>query len=173
MIFWAPKEKRSMDAVLRLQALNVALECEGQGEVERNNWGLQVWRFTNSAWRSPGPRRKPLKKTTGPWCAAFVSWCFEEASLRLGYRMWSGRNHLAKKLVTKNFTQIEKPVPGCLFLLHRGAAGAKTGHVGFYVRDLEDGWVEVIDGNIGPFPAKVKRRRYNPSHDPNFMGFWA
>lgn len=169
MIFWAPKEKRSMDALLRLQALNVALECVGQGELERNNWGPEVWKFAAPA-RTPPSKYKKIERV---WCAAFVSWCFEEASLRLGYRMWSGRNHLAKKLVTKNFTQIEKPVPGCLFLLHRGKAGARTGHVGFYIRDLEDGWVEVVDGNIGPFPAKVKRRRYNPSHDPNFMGFWA
>lgn len=73
-----------------------------------------------------------------PWCSAFVNWCMDRAGY-LGTKSAAARSWL------KWGTDIESPVPGCVVILKRGAP--PSGHVCFYVRDVDDGRIECLGGN--------------------------
>ncbi len=67
-----------------------------------------------------------------PWCSAFVNWCMRMAGFpgtsRADARSWLGWGG-----VSLNF-----PVYGCVVVLWRGRADSPLGHVGFFVKLLED-----------------------------------
>ena len=61
-----------------------------------------------------------------PWCASFVSWCFEKCGIKSTRSAWA-RSYLAWGVPCQ-------PKLGCVVVLQRGGPKAKTGHVGFYVK---------------------------------------
>jgi hypothetical protein len=144
----------------------------GRGESTRNNRGPDIWR-----WRR-GERRR------GSWCAVFVLWCLEESWRpgdpwcawlhergvdrfdrfdRRGYRLAS-----AKALTNRAgaaghvLRRGEDPRPGDLVCWHRPRNGVITwkGHVGIITSYGSHDHLHAIEGNRGPFPAKVERYDY-------------
>jgi hypothetical protein len=133
-------------------ALGIAAELTARGQIGRgeqggNNVGPDLDRYRNGG---PG----------GAWCAAFVSWCIEEAARHVGpsKSFTSGqrfvapkRSHGAKKLFAnclKVGQRVDVPAPGDIVLWHRGAKGARTGHIGIVSR-VDGGEFWSIEGNKG------------------------
>lgn len=82
----------------------------------------------------------------GPWCAMFVSWCFNEAGIKFRYAYCpyveadakAGKNGL--RLVGSKYA-----TKGDLALFGFGKGEAV--HIGFVVRNLGGGWYETVEGN--------------------------
>lgn len=94
-----------------------------------------------------------------PWCAAFVYWCFEQASAELNLdnplvKTASCMNHWLKtsgeKITSKQ--AVNDPLliePGTIFIIRRGNI---KGHTGI-VTDIRDGYLRTIEGNTNAFHA--------------------
>lgn len=145
-LFRVKQPAPSQPTSLGLAALSIAVTQTGRGESEANNMGPDVESYR----RGKGPR--------GPWCAAFVSWCLEEAAAQLGLEP-PARSHGAKRLFRnlKRYGAVEvtQPAPGDVALWQRGAAGSWKGHIGIVSRASNDGSFWAIEGNRGRFPARV------------------
>lgn len=73
-----------------------------------------------------------------PWCAAFVSWCLEQAGIQ-SMRSARARDYL-------EFGEILKePQIGCIVVLSRKGGG----HVGFYWGKSQNGKINLLGGNQG------------------------
>lgn len=134
---------------LEWEIVRVAQGNLGFGEKEANNDGPLI--------------REIGGKPGQEWCALFAGYCYEKAHTNLGLKLPFARSIGAKRL-TKNaakvgsfFTDPLKARPGDLVCWHRrtGLISWK-GHVGV-VSHVEDDLVHTIEGNVGAFPAKVKR----------------
>lgn len=141
--------------------LLIAFTQIGRGESGKNNRGPDVETYRNHR----GPR--------GPWCAAFVSWCLESASERLGVKP-PKRSHGAKRLFAniKKYggVEVERPLPGDIALWQRGAAGSWNGHIGIVSRASNDGGFWAIEGNRGRFPARVNEFNHQVG-EGSLLGF--
>lgn len=94
-----------------------------------------------------------LKATTLPapdnrndetsWCAAFVTWCLEQAKVKSTKSAWA-RSYLKWGRELKEEDSIEEWL-GCVCVLERGPT---YGHVGFLV-DWDDDRVKLLGGNQG------------------------
>jgi hypothetical protein len=139
----------------------VARKNIGYGEEGVNNSGL----FIESMGGKPGHE----------WCALFARWCIKRAHEIKG--LWApswldrmpgvpevGAKRLTKAVgrVGRFFTDPLEARPGDLVCWHRrtGLISWK-GHVGIVEKVDPDGIIHTIEGNVGAFPAKVKRL----SHD--------
>lgn len=154
-------------------AVQVAIEELGNGEEGKNNAGPHVERYR----RERGPR--------GAWCAAFTSYCFEEAWARIhslsGWHMVplslrrkvpAQRSHGAKRFfknVAKAGARVESPSRGDLVLWDRGRNGDWRGHVGIVDVVDRDTFLS-IEGNVGLYPAVVRRRMHHIK-EPRLIGF--
>lgn len=131
---------------LGLAAVEIARSEVGHGEESHNNVGPALDRY-----RRGGPG--------GPWCAAFVSYCLDEAARRIGLHACPvKRSHNAKRLFANAVavgTRMQRPAEGALVLWHRGAAGARTGHIGIVGR-VEGNAFWSIEGNRGGYPSRVR-----------------
>jgi len=90
------------------------------------------------------------------WCAAFVYWCFQNASdkigkrnpvLKTGHCMTHWRDTSAKKILTAD--AINKPSlikPGQIFLINTGGS---YGHTGI-IESIEGGFIHTVEGNSNP-----------------------
>lgn len=147
---------------LSVKALHVATKNIGYGEDEGNNLG----RFIRAIGGKPGAE----------WCATFVGYCFARAWGLLGFPGQGvpfDRSSSAKRL-TKNigragrlFTDPREALPGDVICWSRGVLGWQ-GHIGIVERVDPDGIVHTIEGNVGRYPAKVKRL----AHDITKERFW-
>jgi len=98
------------------------------------NGGPFVWEYTGS-------------RTDGPWCAAFVQWCFEMSSESLPWR----RTHSAKglyKRIGRAGSFVDVPLPGDVVCWDRGIIGSPAGHTGIVARVIGDTFWS-IEGNRG------------------------
>jgi hypothetical protein len=126
-------------------ALKVAIAELGRGEVGKNNEGPDIDRYRRGG-------------SGGPWCAAFVSYCLEEGAKAGGFTWTVPRSHNAKRLFAnclKHGTKVARPMARDLVLWHRGAAGARTGHIGIVSR-VDGSSFRSVEGNRGGFPSKVR-----------------
>jgi hypothetical protein len=141
-------------------ALEVAKLELGNGEEGANNLGPALVRYRRS-----GPE--------GAWCAAFVSYCLEEGCRLIGFSCPVRRSHNAKRLFErclKAGAAVARPMAGDIVCWHRGAAGARTGHIGIVSKvQLDGGWFS-IEGNRGRFPSKV-REYLHETGEPLLLGF--
>lgn len=90
------------------------------------------------------------------WCAAFVYWCFNKASDKLGrknplYRTGHCMTHWnktpGKKILTAQaLTKPSLIKPGQIFIINTGGA---SGHTGMIER-VEGGFIHTIEGNSDP-----------------------
>lgn len=90
------------------------------------------------------------------WCAAFVYWCFNQASLKLGkpnpvFKTAGCINHwnktAGKKI--KAADAVENPAllkPGQIFIINHGRG---SGHTGI-IEKVEGGFLHTIEGNSNP-----------------------
>ena len=148
---WVPREAPALNPPSRLglAALEVARHEIGRGETGANNRGPDVARYRRGV------------DDGQPWCAAFVSYCLEEAALHLGLATCPvARSHAAKRLwrhCAAAGLAVEHPREGDLALWHRGIAGARTGHIGLVSRaDRLSSLFWAIEGNKGAPPASVR-----------------
>jgi len=150
-------EREQRRELVRIALEFAKLEADrGAGEAvnEGNNQGPDV-----RAYR----RGRGGRWLRGPWCADFVSWCFEEAAAQLEVSLPFARSSGAWRL-TQNLAEVghmldvgEWPVPGDVICWRRGVgASSWKGHVGIvagYAVDGDTCWG--IDGNRGKVPALV------------------
>ena len=158
---------------LSASALTVARSCLGKGEEGGNNSGefvemLHQKRFDGN------------DDDDGAWCAAFMSHCFERAAELIEQDMPFLRSGGAKRLYKNacaSGRQIEagqenvetSVLPGDLVCWHRGDPSSWTGHIGIVER-VEPGVFWTIEGNVGRFPAKVRRFKHT-FDESNLIGF--
>lgn len=130
----------------------------GRGEAGRDNDGPDVLKYLGGVVAAPAN-----------WCAGFVSWCFKTALGRepvFGYLV--GAQAVHKRMATLHHAYAAKlsdpPQPGDIITWRRvdparPAATAWQGHIGL-VAGYADGYLHVVEGNKGPFPARVKVFQY-------------
>jgi len=117
--------------------VSVAQAEIGHGEIGGNNKGAYVRQYLNG--------QEGL-----PWCAGFVSYCLKEAGMDIIYT-----------LRAKSFLGIGKRLaktelrPGDLAVFSRKGGG----HVGIIEKLDGQGFIS-IEGNVGEYPAKVRRIRH-------------
>ena len=136
---------------IRQRALVIAQQEIGKGETMGNNQGRDVWKYTRN------------RKSKGPWCAAFVIWCIEEAAKHYAVPCPIERTHGARRLYKRigKFGQFidkeEMPEPGDIVCWWRGdTIRDYRGHIGFVDSVNANGLIRTLEGNRGKFPAKVK-----------------
>ncbi len=131
--------------------VTVAQSQLGLGEEGKDNHGKYVERYTKGKQVS--------------WCAAFVSWTLERAGYRKDYL-------LSARSFYKNggFKSIQKPRSGDIIVFYRGSRRSGLGHVGI-IEQVRGSDITTIEGNVGKYPARVKRMHYNLQHIPNLIGF--
>ncbi len=137
-----------------LAVMNIAGAEVGNGEVGRNNDGPHVRKYTGG--------KRAL------WCAYFVSWCIRQVNPK--FPPFGNAKRLFAYLC-KHGTKLSSPEHGAVFCLHRGQGNTTKGHTGFVESFREgDEFYETIEGNLGPFPAPVCRRRRRLD-SPKLLGF--
>lgn len=178
MTFWqawrrSPEPLVDNVAALSAQAVRVAISNIGMGESTANNRG----KFIDLIGGRSG----------GEWCAAFAGYCYRRSAelLEREWPVWTLRNgkpELGAKALTKAmgkvgrmFTDPSDARPGDLICWHRktGAISWK-GHVGIVVGVDSDGIVETCEGNVGRFPAKVRRFTHDVTKERlySFASLW-
>lgn len=147
-----------LGTAVMLRALKVATRSIGNGEQLGNNKGP----WLDYVRRHDGTGLPPKN---GAWCASFVSWCFTQAVADMGAEglvPWASSRWvpgLRRKLAEAAFTN-EVPEPGAVMIFRRGLL-RRPGHTGICESyDPDEDTAVVIEGNVGPFPALVKRVTY-------------
>ncbi len=154
---------------LRYEVVRIARSNLGYGEREGNNDGPLI--------------RLIGGKTGHEWCALFAGYCYRKAGENLGvdvswcYRPDGTPRIGAKELIkaawkagAERFTDPYLARPGDLVCWHRRTGPISwKGHIGL-VEEASNGLVDTIEGNVGPFPAKVKRLRHDVTKE-RFYGF--
>ncbi|MDD5009389.1 MAG: CHAP domain-containing protein [Syntrophorhabdaceae bacterium] len=126
--------------------VSIARSEIGHGETWGNNRGSDV--------------RKYLGGRDGlPWCAGFVSYCAKKSGLYLPYTL-RAKDYLRIGKITSN------PQSGDLIVFSRNGGG----HIGIIEKVNKDK-ITTIEGNVGNYPARVKRITYTRSHIKNLLAF--
>jgi hypothetical protein len=128
--------KTAQDAVaklspepLRIRAYNAAKHLVGVMEQGGNNQGPMVTKIIRANAGS-GPE---------PWCGDFVAYCYRQAGSKRVTRSWASVALLRGVL---GIVATSKPQTGDLVRYN-------FSHVGMFVRDLGNGYIETIEGNTG------------------------
>lgn len=80
------------------------------------------------------------------WCSKFVNWCVQEA-IKSGYKCQKNtRDAMARSWLNWGSKEV-LPQEGDIVVYWRGARGAQTGHVGFFVGYAKDGNILTLGGN--------------------------
>lgn len=130
---------------LRQKILSNARAQIGNGEIGKNNSGHFVLRYTRGLQGSP-------------WCAAFVSYVLQKSGVQTHYLLW------AKSFLNEGI-KVLQPLPGDLVIFTRKGGG----HIGIVEQVRKDHYIS-IEGNVGEYPAKVKRIKHFYS-EKNFLAF--
>ena len=125
--------------------LDIARSQIGQGEIGGDNRGATVKKYTHGQ--------------EVAWCAGFVSWTLHKAGKTTPY-MLAARSYLNVG------TKVKNPKPGDVVVFKRKGGG----HVGI-VESVDGDRLVTIEGNVGKFPARVKRMTYRLDHMSNLLGF--
>ncbi len=148
---WQKPEAEGLSA----SALAIAVENIGKGEEGGNNSGPYVEMLHGKEYDGD-------PDNDGSWCASFVSWCFEQAcrqsGIQMPFRSSAGAKRLFRNIIAAG-RQVYPPYlqPGDIVCWDRGKPGSWQGHIGF-VEFIEDGGIlHTVEGNVGRFPAKVRR----------------
>lgn len=154
---------------LRERALFVATHNIGYGESTRNNEG----HFLKTIGCPEGLGRE--------WCAYFMNYCYRHAAELEGvvcpFQLYRGKalEPSAKRLVKNladfgsHYTDPMLARPGDLICWAKPNPLDWHGHVGMVERVDPDGIVHTIEGNVGRFPAKVKRLSHDVSKERLYM----
>ncbi|HPQ68830.1 MAG TPA: CHAP domain-containing protein [bacterium] len=146
-------------------ALMVALaEMQaGAREIGGNNKGRWVKKYLNG-----------IVPEGNPWCAGFVSWCFSQIPQGIPFQYNVGARNILNQFKKKKWAFSAKddvqPAPGDIIVWYRGSMQSGLGHIGI-VHSYQNGVVNTIEGNRGPFPAPVCGFEYVVSREENLLGF--
>ena len=127
--------------------LKVAQGEIGHGEILSNNRGIYVSQYLNG--------REGL-----PWCAGFVSYCLKKSGISVSYTL-RAKDFLA--LGTK-ISKSDVKAEDIVIFTRKGG-----GHTGIVEQVLKDRFIS-IEGNVGEFPARVKRISHK-LNDKSILGF--
>jgi uncharacterized protein (TIGR02594 family) len=114
--------------------LKVAQTEIGHGEISGNNRGQYVRQYLNG--------RENL-----PWCAGFVSYCLRKSGISVEYTLRAKDFLALGKRISRNAIK-----PGDIVVFTRKGGG----HTGIVEQVFKDRFIS-IEGNVGDYPAKVKR----------------
>lgn len=131
--------------------VKVAQTQIGKGEIGGDNRGSTVKFYT--------------KGQEVAWCAAFVSWTLRQSGHDLPYLL-SARSYYKNP----NFKHVKQPKSGDIIVFYRGKRTDNTGHVGI-VEEVRGNKITTIEGNVGKYPAVVKRITYDINNIKNLIGF--
>lgn len=120
----------------------------GKGEQGGDNKGKEVKKYT--------------KGKEVAWCAGFVSWVRFQAGQRDNYFLCA-RSYWEEY----HNERVVSPIPGDLIVFARGT---NSGHVGI-VESVQADRLTTLEGNVGKYPAVVKRFTYKLGHIKNLLGF--
>jgi len=103
-----------------------------------------------------------------PWCSSFVSQMTKNVGEDVfGYlpmaKQWWNKARKAGMTVTE-------PQSGDIAVFTRGNPKSAQGHVGIVDSVTRDS-ITVIEGNVGAYPAKVKRVTYSKGAVPRLLGY--
>lgn len=131
--------------------VRIAQSQIGRGEIGGDNRGKDVKEFT---------RGKEV-----PWCAGFVSYVAHKAGK-------SDRYFLSAKSFWRVYRdkRVRIPKAGDIICFTRGPVDGPLGHVGI-VETVNGNIITTIEGNVGEYPAKVKRLTYKLGEIKNLLGF--
>jgi len=123
----------------------------GRGEIGGKNQGPIVEMYT--------------KGQDVSWCAAFVSWTLTKAHK-------TNRYLLSAKSYWRDYrsSRVTSPRSGDIICFYRGGRRSGLGHVGI-IENVRGEYITTIEGNVGRYPAKVKREHYRLGHINNLLGF--
>ncbi len=124
--------------------VKIAQSQIGKGEIGGDNRGPIVRQYT--------------KGKEVAWCAGFVSWTLSRAGIDIPYYL-AAKSYLG-------FRRVATPRAGDIIVLRRTGGS----HVGI-VENVRGGVITTIQGNVGPYPARVKRVTYTLGHIKNLIGF--
>lgn len=127
-------------------SLSIAQSQIGLGEIGGNNKGCYVRQYLNG-------------QENLPWCAGFVSYCVKKSGLNLRYTL-RAKDYLKMGKIVNN------PQTGDLIIFSRQGGG----HIGIIEKITKD-TITTIEGNLGDYPAKVKRVIYKRNHIKNLLGY--
>jgi len=125
------------------KVIEIALKEVGTKEnpPESNNVKYNTWIY--------GEEVKDTPSRKYPWCAAFVSWCFDQAGLSLGrvdvLKGFVGCNYAVNN-VQKWGKIVTKPQEGYVCFFDWNGDG-HFDHTGIFKRDIGNGIFETIEGN--------------------------
>ena len=117
----------------------------GNGEQGENNSGRYVSLYLK-------------RKASLPWCAGFVSYILNKSGAQFRYTL------RAKEFLSQG-VKVIRPLAGDLVIFTRKGGG----HVGV-VEIIEKKYYISIEGNVGDFPARVKRVKHS-YNEKNFLAF--
>ena len=132
---------------------NAKLEL-GNGEIGGNNKGIHIKKYNRNLEAS--------------WCAGFVSYILDISNRDILEYSVSAKaiyNEAKKENRLTNY-----PKAGDLIVFWRGSKTSWKGHIGI-IEKVDNNSVYVIEGNIGAYPAKVARFKYNRNSIPKLLGF--
>jgi len=129
------------------RALQVAINelVAGAGEAGGNNKGPWVAKYLKPSGLGEGHS----------WCAAFVSWCFLQASDKnvnaMPFKYTAGARNIYNQLKAKGWTFNSNdttyiPQPGDIVVWWRVSLASGFGHIGI-VHHFKDGFIYTIEGN--------------------------
>lgn len=152
------------------EVVNIALEeiRAGAREIGGNNQGKFVDKYHRTARASD---------YAWAWCAAFTSWCFEQASIKFDVDMpfdyTGGAQDIFHQMRRKKWNfdpQVVRPEAGDVVVWWRGQTKSWQGHVGIVWGCVND-IVYVIEGNVGRYPAQVRILSYHIDSMSKLIGF--
>ena len=136
----------------------------GAGEIGGNNMGKWVKKYLDPTGLPEG----------NSWCAAFVSWCFMQASegerKKMPFKYSAGARDIYNQYKSKGWildNQNELPAPGDIVAWWRVSLPSGFGHIGI-VHHYEDGFVYTIEGNKA---STVSGFTYVKTSMDKFLGF--
>lgn len=109
-------------------------------------------------------------KAGQPWCAAFVKWVFDQASISTPINVYSPTAQNKKNLVWAKKQSLKTPKSGDVFCLYYPKL-KRIGHTGFFHRQVNKSIYESVEGNsndsgsregVGVF--KLKKRSLNATY---------
>ena len=133
-----------------LKHIEIAQQEIGKGEISKNNYGSHV--------------RKYLKGKEGlSWCAGFVSYTLEKSGVKFKYS-------LGARDLFGQFERTNDPKSGDLILFWRDNISSWKGHIGI-IEKVDDIYIYTIEGNVGIYPAEVRRFKYDKNKVPKLIGY--
>ena len=134
----------------------------GGCEIGSNNSGKWVEKYVNN-----------IGNTPNNWCAGFVSWCVFQAYEKMPFSYSLGAKDIYNKFLKKNWIynpDITDIKPGDIVFWWRGKKESWQGHIGI-IYSSRNGILNIIEGNKGSFPAKVKIFSYKIKNMKKILGF--